>query len=168
MALCPTVGTGHAGASRRARGVATWAALRSLGRAGVADLVERCCTLAASFADLVRDEPGVEVLNDVVLNQVVVRFDDSDAPVRWSTPSSGREPVGRRLDLARQGGHALVCGELVDHRGGHRPVGGCRPHGPPPPARPGQARITNHRPPGEKKWDAPVTGTTDVVHLEGK
>ena len=41
---------------------------------GIADLVERCCVLARRFADQLRDEPGVEVLNDVVLNQVLVRF----------------------------------------------------------------------------------------------
>ncbi len=69
-------------ASRRARGVATWAALRSLGREGVADLVERCCAHATRFAELVGAEPGVAVLNDVVLNQVLVRFGDSDARTR--------------------------------------------------------------------------------------
>jgi glutamate/tyrosine decarboxylase-like PLP-dependent enzyme len=61
-------------ASRRARGFALYAALRSLGRDGVADLVERCCRLASLAAELLRAEPGVEILNDVVLNQVLVRF----------------------------------------------------------------------------------------------
>ncbi|HLZ39073.1 MAG TPA: phage major capsid protein [Mycobacteriales bacterium] len=60
--------------SRRARGFAVWAVLRSLGRSGVADVVERCCALAALFARLLRAEPGVEVGNEVVLNQVLVRF----------------------------------------------------------------------------------------------
>jgi glutamate/tyrosine decarboxylase-like PLP-dependent enzyme len=69
-------------ASRRARGIATWAALRSLGRTGVADLVERCCAHAAHFATLVAAEPGVAVLNEVELNQVLVRFDDSDEHTR--------------------------------------------------------------------------------------
>jgi glutamate/tyrosine decarboxylase-like PLP-dependent enzyme len=64
--------------SRRARGVATYAALRSLGRNGVADLVEGCCRNAKMFASLVCAEPGIEVLNDVVFNQVAIRFDDSD------------------------------------------------------------------------------------------
>ncbi|HEX9943848.1 MAG TPA: aspartate aminotransferase family protein, partial [Thermoanaerobaculia bacterium] len=41
---------------------------------GIAELVERCCALARRFADRLGDEPGVEVLNDVVLNQVLVRF----------------------------------------------------------------------------------------------
>jgi glutamate/tyrosine decarboxylase-like PLP-dependent enzyme len=64
--------------SRRARGFATWAALRSLGRSGVAELVERCCALAARFAERAGAADGVEILNDVVLNQVLLRFSDSD------------------------------------------------------------------------------------------
>jgi glutamate/tyrosine decarboxylase-like PLP-dependent enzyme len=62
--------------SRRARGFPVWAALRSLGRAGVAELVERCCGHARRFADLLGAADGVEVLNEVVLNQVLVRFTD--------------------------------------------------------------------------------------------
>jgi glutamate/tyrosine decarboxylase-like PLP-dependent enzyme len=64
--------------SRRARGFATWAALRELGRFGVADLVERCCALARRFADRLAAADGVTVANDVVLNQVLVRFGDDD------------------------------------------------------------------------------------------
>jgi glutamate/tyrosine decarboxylase-like PLP-dependent enzyme len=64
--------------SRRARGFATWAALRSLGRSGVAELVDRCCALARRFADRLDDLDGVEVVNDVVLNQVLVRVGDTD------------------------------------------------------------------------------------------
>lgn len=60
--------------SRRARGFPTWAALRSLGKAGVAQLVERCCFLARRMADNLRGVEGVELLNEVVLNQVLVRF----------------------------------------------------------------------------------------------
>ena len=60
--------------SRRARGFAVYAALRALGRGGVADLVERSCALARRFAEQLGAAPGVEVLNDVVLNQVLVRF----------------------------------------------------------------------------------------------
>jgi glutamate/tyrosine decarboxylase-like PLP-dependent enzyme len=63
-------------ASRRARGFPVWAALRSLGRSGVAALVERCCAHARRFADALGQAPGVEVLNEVVLNQVLVRFPD--------------------------------------------------------------------------------------------
>jgi glutamate/tyrosine decarboxylase-like PLP-dependent enzyme len=62
--------------SRRARGFMVWAALRELGRTGVVDLVERCCALARQFAAELGAVPGVEVMNDVVLNQLVVRFRD--------------------------------------------------------------------------------------------
>ena len=64
--------------SRRARGFATWAALRELGRTGVAALVERCCRLARRFAEQVAVLDGAVVLNDVVLNQVLVRFGGDD------------------------------------------------------------------------------------------
>jgi glutamate/tyrosine decarboxylase-like PLP-dependent enzyme len=64
--------------SRRARGFATWAALRELGRTGVAELVERCCTLARRFAEQLDAVDGVTVVNDVVLNQVLVGFGDDD------------------------------------------------------------------------------------------
>jgi glutamate/tyrosine decarboxylase-like PLP-dependent enzyme len=59
--------------SRRARGVEVWAALKSLGRTGMADLVERCCRCAKRFADGL-SKAGFEILNDVVLNQVLVSF----------------------------------------------------------------------------------------------
>jgi glutamate/tyrosine decarboxylase-like PLP-dependent enzyme len=67
--------------SRRARGVDIWAALRHLGRSGVADLVERSCQHARRFADGLADA-GYDVLNDVVLNQVLVSFGDPDATRR--------------------------------------------------------------------------------------
>jgi glutamate/tyrosine decarboxylase-like PLP-dependent enzyme len=60
--------------SRRARGFATWAALRQLGRTGVADLVERGCALAREFAEALAPIPGVTIANQVVLNQVLVDF----------------------------------------------------------------------------------------------
>ena len=68
--------------SRRARGFAIWAALSALGRHGVADLVDRCCDHARAFAGQLGAEPGVEILNDVVLNQVLVRFGDDDETTR--------------------------------------------------------------------------------------
>ncbi len=68
--------------SRRARGFAVYAAIRSLGRSGVADLVDRCCALARRMADRLDGEPGVAILNDVVLNQVLVRFGDDDERTR--------------------------------------------------------------------------------------
>ena len=60
--------------SRRARGIAVYAAIRELGRRGVAELVERCCANARLMADALRGEDGVTVLNEVVFNQVLVRF----------------------------------------------------------------------------------------------
>ena len=62
--------------SRRARAVPVWAAIRELGREGVTDLVDRCCAHARAIADGVAALPGCEVLNDVVLNQVLFRFED--------------------------------------------------------------------------------------------
>jgi len=59
--------------SRRARGVEIWAALASLGRSGVARMVERCCRHARHFAEALA-AAGCEILNDVVLNQVLVSF----------------------------------------------------------------------------------------------
>lgn len=63
--------------SRRARGVEIWAALKSLGRSGVAALIEGCCRHAARFAEGLR-AAGYEILNDVSLNQVLVSFGDDD------------------------------------------------------------------------------------------
>ena len=60
--------------SRRARGFAIYAAIRNLGRDGIAELVQRSCSLARRFATALAAEPDIEVLNDVVLNQVLVRF----------------------------------------------------------------------------------------------
>ncbi|MGH2695101.1 MAG: pyridoxal phosphate-dependent decarboxylase family protein [Actinomycetota bacterium] len=68
--------------SRRARGFPVYASMRALGRAGIMDLVERSCSHARRFADALASAPGVEVLNEVVLNQVIVRFQDDDAATR--------------------------------------------------------------------------------------
>jgi glutamate/tyrosine decarboxylase-like PLP-dependent enzyme len=67
--------------SRRGRGVEVWAALRSLGRAGVADLIERTCRHARRFATALT-AAGYEVLNEVVLNQVLVSFGDPERTTR--------------------------------------------------------------------------------------
>ncbi len=67
--------------SRRARGVEVWAALRSLGRTGLATMIESSCQQAQRFADGLR-AAGYDVLNDVVLNQVLVSFGDPDATRR--------------------------------------------------------------------------------------
>jgi glutamate/tyrosine decarboxylase-like PLP-dependent enzyme len=68
--------------SRRARGIPVHAALRALGRDGVADLVDRCCARARQFAGLLSAEPRVAILTDVVLNQVLVRFGGDDELTR--------------------------------------------------------------------------------------
>jgi glutamate/tyrosine decarboxylase-like PLP-dependent enzyme len=62
--------------SRRARGVEVWAALKSLGRSGLAEMIERCCRHAERFAAGLRSA-GYQVLNEVVLNQVLVSFGDA-------------------------------------------------------------------------------------------
>ncbi len=62
--------------SRRARGVEVWAALKSLGRIGLAEMIERNCRLARRFADALQ-KGGCESVNEVVLNQVVVAFGDA-------------------------------------------------------------------------------------------
>lgn len=64
--------------SRRARAIPVWAALRTLGRSGVADLVVGLHERARQFAALLGGRPGIDILNDVVFNQVLVRFNDSD------------------------------------------------------------------------------------------
>jgi glutamate/tyrosine decarboxylase-like PLP-dependent enzyme len=83
--------------SRRARGFAVYAALRSLGRSGVRELVERCCACARRFAELASDVPGVEVVNEVVLNQVLFRF-ESD------------ERTDEALRLVQESGRAWMSG----------------------------------------------------------
>ncbi|MFA3916184.1 pyridoxal phosphate-dependent decarboxylase family protein [Ruegeria hyattellae] len=60
--------------SRRARGVPTYAMLRSLGRQGVANMVGRHCGIARQIADRLTDQPGIRVLNNVHLNQIILRF----------------------------------------------------------------------------------------------
>ena len=65
--------------SRRARGFPVYAALRSLGRSGVAKLVEQACAHARRFGEELALLPGCEVLNDVVLNQVLFRFGSDEA-----------------------------------------------------------------------------------------
>ena len=67
--------------SRRARAVEIWAALRSLGKQGVVQLIERTCQHAARFAEVLQAR-GYEILNDVVLNQVLVSFGDDQTTSR--------------------------------------------------------------------------------------
>jgi glutamate/tyrosine decarboxylase-like PLP-dependent enzyme len=78
--------------SRRARGFTVYAALRTLGRDGVRQLVERCCHLARRMAEQLDAADGVRVLNDVVLNQALVRFTPPDG---GDTDAFTREVVRR-------------------------------------------------------------------------
>jgi glutamate/tyrosine decarboxylase-like PLP-dependent enzyme len=64
--------------SRRARGFPTWAIIRHLGRKGIADMISRHCAFARRFAEKLSAESGVEILNEVVLNQIAVRFGGDD------------------------------------------------------------------------------------------
>ena len=88
--------------SRRARGFTVYAAIRSLGRSGVADLVERCCRHARRFAAGLEDL-GAEVLNDVELNQVLFRF------------SSDTE-TNEALRAVQESGEAWMSGTTWDGR----------------------------------------------------
>jgi len=78
--------------SRRARGFSVYAALRSLGRSGLVELVERCCDGATRFAERIVELDGVELLNEVVLNQVLFRFasDEQTDDVLARVQASGR------------------------------------------------------------------------------
>lgn len=68
--------------SRRARGFAVWAIVKALGRAGVAEMVRRHCAFARCIARRLAAQPGIEILNDVCLNQVIVAFGDDTATRR--------------------------------------------------------------------------------------
>lgn len=68
--------------SRRARALPIYALFRTLGGDGIADIVRRNCALARSMADRLSTEPGIRILNDVVLNQVLVHFKDDDTTKR--------------------------------------------------------------------------------------
>jgi glutamate/tyrosine decarboxylase-like PLP-dependent enzyme len=84
-------------ASRRARAMPIYAAIRQLGRSGIAELVDRCCALARRLAAAVEQLDGAQVLNDVVLNQVLVRFGDDDEETRSvieAVQSSGEAWLG--------------------------------------------------------------------------
>lgn len=97
--------------SRRARSLPVWAAIRSLGRSGVADLIERSCAHARSLAEGLAALPGCELLNDVVLNQVLLRF-ESDARTRavvgavqregeaWMSPTTWDDRAAIRISVS--------------------------------------------------------------------
>jgi len=90
--------------SRRARGFATWAMLRHLGRDGVAAMVERHCRFAWLLADRLRDEKGIAILNEVVLNQVIVRF---GADLR---PEAGDAATAETIAAIQRDGTCFVGG----------------------------------------------------------
>jgi glutamate/tyrosine decarboxylase-like PLP-dependent enzyme len=80
--------------SRRARGFVVLAALRALGHAGLVDLIERCCGHARRMAERLAAGAGVEILNDVVLNQVLVRFNVPGGDLEAGNAFT-REVIGR-------------------------------------------------------------------------
>jgi glutamate/tyrosine decarboxylase-like PLP-dependent enzyme len=89
--------------SRRARGFTVYAALRSLGRSGVAELVERCCAHARRFGEELARLDGVELLNEVVLNQVLLRYESDERT----------DEVLRRVQAS---GEAWMSGTVWDGR----------------------------------------------------
>ena len=110
--------------SRRARGFPVYAALRSLGRQGVVDLVERCCRYASRFADELRSDPGVAVLNDVVLEsgpRPLRRLRRANTR-RHRAPPGRRNGVVRRRPVAQPARHADLRDQLVDARCRRRPL----------------------------------------------
>jgi glutamate/tyrosine decarboxylase-like PLP-dependent enzyme len=68
--------------SRRARGFATWAVIKTLGRQGIAEMIGRHCRIAQSIARTLAAEPGIEIVNRVELNQIAVRFGTDEKPGR--------------------------------------------------------------------------------------
>jgi len=83
--------------SRRARGFAVYAALRELGRTGVEAMIDRCCRLALRFADQLRAEPRLRVLNQVVLNQVLVRVEPGSGDADRATRETIRRVQEERV-----------------------------------------------------------------------
>ena len=86
--------------SRRGRQIPVYAAMRHLGRSGIAELVERCCAHAARLAAAMERVDGAEVLNDVMLNQVLLRFDGDD------------ERTSRVIEELQRGGEAWLGGTV--------------------------------------------------------
>jgi glutamate/tyrosine decarboxylase-like PLP-dependent enzyme len=83
--------------SRRARGFAVYAALRELGRTGVEAMIDRCCRLGLRFADQLRAEPRLRVLNQVVLNQVLVRVEPGSGDADRATRETIRRVQEERV-----------------------------------------------------------------------
>jgi len=83
--------------SRRARGFAVYAALRELGRTGVEAMIDRCCRLACRFADQLRTESRLRILNEVVLNQVLVRVEPGSGDADRATRETIRRVQEERV-----------------------------------------------------------------------
>ena len=120
--------------SRRARGIPVYAAIRALGREGIAEIVDRCHAMARRFADTLAQN-GVAVLNEVVLNQVLVRFGDDDALTRlvierveqegtcWMSGTTWQGKAAMRIsvtnwttsesDIDRSAAAVLMCAQAV-------------------------------------------------------
>jgi len=102
--------------SRRARGFATWALIRHFGRRRIAEMISRHCACARRFAQVLGAEPGVEIANDVVLNQVSVRFgtDEQTREVIAKVQSDGVTFVGGADWRGRWVMRISVSGETTD------------------------------------------------------
>jgi glutamate/tyrosine decarboxylase-like PLP-dependent enzyme len=100
-------------ASRRARGFVLYATLRSLGRDGLARLIERCCAHAVRFGELLAAADGVEVLNEIVLNQVLLRFPDD-------TPESSDARTRAVIERVQRDGTCWVGGTTWEGRAAMR------------------------------------------------
>jgi glutamate/tyrosine decarboxylase-like PLP-dependent enzyme len=103
--------------SRRARGFAVLAALRSLGRSGLVEIIERDCAHARRMAERLADGPRVSILNDVVLNQVLVRFEGPDGDADGSLGDARTRAV---VDAAQRDGTCWVGGTTWAGRAGMR------------------------------------------------
>jgi glutamate/tyrosine decarboxylase-like PLP-dependent enzyme len=88
--------------SRRARGFPIYAALRSLGREGLAGMIDHCCSLARRMSDALRGAPGVTILNDVVLNQVLVRFSPPSGRTANAASAPGATDAAATDDFTRR------------------------------------------------------------------
>jgi len=101
--------------SRRARGFPIYAAIRELGRDGLRDMIERCCALARRMADGLREAPGATILNDVVLNQVLVRFAPPVAPGETEPDAAATDAFTREVIAAVQADGTCWLGGTTWH-----------------------------------------------------
>jgi len=124
-------------ASQRARQVEVWAVLRTLGRRGVTDLITRTCGHAQTMAACLR-AAGLEVLNDVVLNQVLVRATTDDVTLAlvaavqqggtcWCGPTTWQQRPAMRISISgwatsdddiKDSAHAIIAAYRQAHDGG--------------------------------------------------